>query len=76
MDRSLFDLQKLKTRTKTKSAWFLEIQYADVCALLSHLPERRQEAISKLVVQYARYGMETNVRKTKDSELEQEKLSY
>ena len=27
MDRSLFDLQKLKARTKIQSTWFLELQY-------------------------------------------------
>ena len=63
MDRSLFDLQKLKARTKTKSAWFLELQYADDCALLSHSPEGLQEAISKLSALYTRFGLEINVKK-------------
>ena len=64
MDRSLFDLQKLKARTKTKSAWFLELQYADDCALLSHSPESLQEAITKLSELYTRFGLEINVKKT------------
>ena len=64
MDRSLFDLQKLKARTKIQSAWFLELQYADDCALISHSPEGLQEAITKLSHLYTRFGLEINVRKT------------
>ena len=30
------------SRTKTKSSWFLELQYADVCALVSHTREGLQ----------------------------------
>ena len=36
MDRSLLDLQTLKARTKVSNSWFLELQYADDCALLSY----------------------------------------
>ena len=64
MDRSLFDLQKLKARTKINRAWFLELQYADDCAILSHSPEGLQEAISKVAQLYTRFGLEINVRKT------------
>ena len=64
MDRSLFDLQKLKARTKVHSSWFLELQYADDCALLSHSCEGLQEAISKITELYTSFGLEINVRKT------------
>ena len=47
MDRSLFSLQKLKDRAETHRAWFLELQYADDYATLSHSLEGLQEAISK-----------------------------
>ena len=46
-DRSLFGLQKLKACTKIHRAWFLELQYADDYATLSHSLEGLQEAISK-----------------------------
>ena len=37
LDRSLFDLQKLKSRTKTSKTNCIELQYADDCALASTL---------------------------------------
>ena len=64
MDRSLFDLQKLKARTKTHSTWFLELQCADDCALLSHTYDGLQDAISRVVELYTRFGLEINLRKT------------
>ena len=64
MDRSLFDLRKLKARTKTQSSWFIELQYADDCALLSHTREGLQETISAAADLYAKFGLEINVRKT------------
>ena len=64
MDRNLFDLQKLKARTKIKQSWFLELQYADDCAILSHTTSGLQEAISKVKELYTRFGLEINVRKT------------
>ena len=66
MDRSLFDLQKLKARSKIKTTWFLELQcqYADDCALLSHTCEGLQEAITNVAELYTRFGLEINIRKT------------
>ena len=42
MDRSLFDLKKLKARTKTQTVKFYEMQYVDDCALLAHTPVELQ----------------------------------
>ena len=64
MDRSLFDLQKLKARTKTQSAWFLELQYADDCALLAHSQEELQQMVTIAAELYAKFGLEINARKT------------
>ena len=64
MDRNLFNLQKLKARTKTQCSWFLELQYADDCALVSHTCEGLQEGISKAAALYAKFGLEINIRKT------------
>ena len=64
MDRSLFDLQKLKARTKISNSWFLELQYADDCALVSHSSEGLQEAMSTIADLYSKFGLEINIRKT------------
>ena len=64
MDRNLFDLQKLKARTKISTSHFLELQYADDCALMSHSPEGLQEAISTVADLYSKFGLEINIRKT------------
>ena len=64
MDYSLFDLQKLKAHTKIKNSWFLELQYADDCALLSHTPEGLQEIISTVADLYSKFGLKINIRKT------------
>ena len=64
IDRNLFDLKKLKARTKVKHSWFLELQYADDCAILSHSRTGLQEAISQVAELYSRFGLEINVRKT------------
>ena len=61
MDHSQFDLQKLKGRTKTHSSWFIELQYADDCALLSHSYEGLQDVISRVAELYTRFGLEINV---------------
>ena len=36
---NLFDLRKLKIKTKVTQTSFSELQYADDCALLSHFPQ-------------------------------------
>ena len=64
MDRSLFDLSKLKARTKTSRSSFSEFQYADDCALPSHLPDDLQAALSQMAHLYERIGLKINVRKT------------
>ena len=37
-DRNLFDLKKLKARTKRKNTRVLELQFADDCTLVAHTP--------------------------------------
>ena len=63
-ERSLFDLPKLKARTKTHSTWFQELQYADDCALLAHSREDLQEALSAAADLYTKFGLQINARKT------------
>ena len=64
MDRSLFDLQKLKVRTKISRTGFLELQYADDCALAMHSAEDLQAALSQISLLYAQLGLGINVQKT------------
>ena len=62
--RSLFDLKKLKAHTKISRAGFLELQYADDCALVTHSAEDLQAALSQVLLLYAKLGLGINVQKT------------
>ena len=64
MDRSLFDLKKLKARTKTHTIKLYEMQYADDCALLAHTPDELQEMITVAAQIYQRFGLKINAGKT------------
>ena len=63
-DRSLFDLSKLKAKTKTSRSSFSELQYADDCALMSHSADDLQAALSQMTRLYQRMGLQINVKKT------------
>ena len=63
-DRSLFDLQKLKARSKTSGTWFAELQYADDCALVCHTRDALQQGLGAAAEVYARFGLEINTNKT------------
>ena len=62
--RSLFDLSKLKAKSKIMHSSFRELQYADDCALLAHSLHDVQEALSQISLLYTRMGIQINVRKT------------
>ena len=68
LERSLFDLQKLKARNKIWGSWFLELQYADDCGvqyaddfLNFSMPNYNIAAATEL---YAKFGLEINIQKT------------
>ena len=63
-DRSLFDLRKLKARTKTQVVRVYEMQYADDCALLAHSPEELQQMLTAAAHMYRRFGLKINASKT------------
>ena len=63
-DRSLFDLQKLKSKTKISQTKLLEFQYADDCAVVADSPESLQEVLSHMAVLYKKLGLNINVQKT------------
>ena len=64
IDRSLFNLRKLKARTMCQQSSFLEMQYADDCAVLGHSPDDLQEAIAVVSEIYQRFGLKINTNKT------------
>ena len=62
--RSLSNLQKIKARTKIRGSWFLELQYADDCALLAHSRVLLQKTIAATAELCAKFGLEINIQKT------------
>ena len=63
-DRSLFDLQKLKAKTKISQTNLLELQYADDCALVADSAENLQRILDEVSALYTRLGLKINVQKT------------
>ena len=64
-DRSLFDLQKLKAKTKISQTNLLELQYADDCALVADSAQNLQDVLNSVSRLYTRLGLKINVQKTK-----------
>ena len=63
-DRSLFDLSKLKAKSKVSCTSFRELQYADDCALVAHSATELQEILNVMCHYYKRMGLNINVKKT------------
>ena len=63
IERRLFNLSKLKTRTNGSESSFSELQYADDCALPSHSPDDLQAALSQMAHLYERMGQQINIRR-------------
>ena len=63
-DRNLFDLKKLKARTKRKNTRVLELQYADDCTLVAHTPTDLQSALTAASAIYETFGLKVNTDKT------------
>ena len=63
-DRSLFDLSKLKAKTKTRLEQIYELQYADDAAIVAHSPEALQKMIDIIHNTYNRMGLKMNTDKT------------
>lgn len=64
LDRNLFDLKKLKARTKTHSCNIKELQYADDAAIVAHSPLELQRMVDILHHIYGRMGLKMNTEKT------------
>ena len=69
LDRNLFDLSKLKARTRTKMCNIKELQYADDAAIVAHSPEVLQHMIDILHQTYNRLGLKMNTDKTEVMQL-------
>ena len=64
LDGNLFNLRRLQAQTKTEIAHFLELQYADDCAVLAHTPEALQRSLTIISNIYQAMGLRINVNKT------------
>lgn len=64
LDGNLFNLRRLQAQRKTEIANFLELQYADDCAILAHSPEALQRSLTKISNIYQAMGLRINVNKT------------
>lgn len=65
LDGNLVNIQHLQAFTKTTTQHILELQYADDCALLAHLPESLQRALNVVTSIYSA-GLQINIKKTQD----------
>ena len=64
MDRNLFDLKKLKAKTKISQNELLELQYADDCAMVADSPEVLQSVLEHTSNFYKKLGLSINIGKT------------
>ena len=64
LDGSVFNLTRLKARTKVSKDSLTELQYADDCALVAHSPEDLQASITALSNIYKGLGLVINTDKT------------
>ena len=64
-DGGIFNLSRLKARTKVKHVKITELQYADDNATLTHLPEDLQISANTFWNVYPRFGLKINLEKTK-----------
>ena len=63
-DRNLFNLQKLKAKTRISKTNLLELQYADDCALVADSAQNLQHVLDLVSRLYTRLGLKINVQKT------------
>ena len=64
LDGSVFNLERLKARTKVSTDSIAELQYADDCALVAHTPEDLRMSLSALCDIYKSMGLVINSDKT------------
>ena len=64
-DGELFNIRRLKAKTKVKSTSIVELQYADDCAIAAHTEADLQNTLDALCEAYKPLGITVNVTKTK-----------
>ncbi|XP_076029746.1 uncharacterized protein LOC143018294 [Oratosquilla oratoria] len=61
---NFFNLRRLQARIKFSISHFMELQYANDCALLTHSPEALQHTIAVISTVYKPMGPHVNTKKT------------
>ena len=61
----LFNLSRLKAKTKVMKTAVIDLQYGDDCAFLSHSAEKLQTSLDLFTEAYQSLGLSINVRKAK-----------
>ena len=63
-DGSIFNLQRLKAKTKTSRMLLRDLLYADDCALIAHSEKEAQEIVDLFSRATIKYGLTISIRKT------------
>ena len=64
IDKSLFDLKKLKSKTQVSRVKLLELQYANDCVFVSDSAEGLQRDLTCSAQLYRKLGLNINLKKT------------
>ena len=64
-DGELFNMRRLKAKTKVKATSIVDLQYADDCAIAAHTEADLQNTIDAFSEAYKLLGLTVNVKKTK-----------
>ena len=63
-DGNIFDLEKLKAKTKTFNMYIREAQYADDITIFSDSSESQQSLLTSYHLAAKRFGLQINAKKT------------
>ncbi|XP_026084958.1 uncharacterized protein LOC113060279 [Carassius auratus] len=63
-DGRLFNLNRIKAKSKVRNATIIELQYADDNAIASHSPEDLQDILNAFAKAYRALGLVLNIKKT------------
>ena len=64
-DGELFNMRRLKAKTKVKATSIVDLQYADDCAIAAHTEADLQNTLDAFSEAYQLLGLTVNVTKTK-----------
>ena len=63
-DRKLFNLARLRARTKTRTKLITELLFADDTALIAHDPAKMQQMVDVFSETTKKLGLQINIGKT------------